>query len=46
MKLYGMEYTFGQFGSSVLTVSPPNLHILNLLAKGAEWETKENLDAL
>lgn len=31
---YGMEYSFGQFGSAVLTVFPPSLLLSMLLGLG------------
>jgi len=42
--LYGMEYLFGQFGSAVLAVSPPNfLTTPSLFTKGAEREKEKVL---
>ena len=36
------EYLFGQLGSGVLFVSPPNfLCTLNLFTGGAVWETEK-----
>ena len=44
MTSYGMEYPFGQFGSAVLCVSPPNfLGTPSPLAGGVVWEAEKAL---
>lgn len=43
MMLYGMEHPFGEFGSAVIVVSPLNLHVLNVLSSGTEWEKEKTL---
>jgi len=44
MMSYGVRYAFGQLGSAVPAVSPPNfLHIPSLNAGRAEWEEEKPL---
>ena len=43
MTSYGMEYPFGQFGSAVLAVSPPNFLCPSSLLTGWAGEAEKSL---
>ena len=43
MTSYGMEYSFGQFGSAVLAVSPPNFLCPSSLLAGWAREAEKSL---
>ena len=44
---YGMEFPFGQLGSAVPAVSPPNFPCtISVLAGGAVWEARKTLDVV
>lgn len=47
MASYGMESLFGQFGSAVPLLSPPDLLLIpNLLPRGSKVRNREGLDAV